>query len=133
MLGLDDGKSDHLGQWVFARGMDGTEIPDDDRTLLAFVLSARGAWDEQDDDTLMQILHEELEQTLARSLPRPAWHRAIRERRATFSCTPNLPRPAVNTRIPGLWLAGDYVCADYPATLEGAIRSGVAAARAILA
>ena len=133
MLGLDDGKSDHLGQWVFARGMDGTEIPDDDRTLLAFVLSARGAWDKQDDDTLMHILHEELEQTLGRSLPRPAWRRAIRERRATFSCTPNLPRPAVNTRIPGLWLAGDYVCADYPATLEGAIRSGVAAARAILA
>jgi uncharacterized protein with NAD-binding domain and iron-sulfur cluster len=81
----------------------------------------------------MHGLHRELEQTLGRSLPRPAWHRFIRERRATFSCCPNLPRPAAATRIPGLWLAGDYVCAGYPGTLEGAIRSGVAVARAILA
>ncbi len=125
MLGLDDGKSDRLGQWVFARNSD------DNRTLLAFVLSARGAWDEEDAETLMRILHGELEQALGRSLPQPAWHRVIRERRATFSCVPNLPRPAAKTAIPGLWLVGDYVCADYPATLEGAIRSGVAVARAI--
>ena len=125
MLGLDDGKSDRLGQWVFARNSD------DNRTLLAFVLSARGAWDEEDAETLMRILHGELEQTLGRSLPQAAWHRVIRERRATFSCMPNLPRPAARTPIPGLWLAGDYVCANYPATLEGAIRSGVAVARAI--
>ncbi|MEI8163470.1 MAG: FAD-dependent oxidoreductase, partial [Betaproteobacteria bacterium] len=31
-----------------------------------------------------------------------------------------------------VWLAGDYVAGDYPATLEGAVRSGVAAARAAL-
>ena len=79
----------------------------------------------------MRILHGELEQTLGRSLPQAAWHRVIRERRATFSCMPNLPRPAARTPIPGLWLVGDYVCANYPATLEGAIRSGVAVARAI--
>jgi monoamine oxidase len=35
--------------------------------------------------------------------------------------------------VPGLWLAGDYVAGEYPATLEGAVRSGVAAARQILA
>ena len=29
-------------------------------------------------------------------------------------------------------LAGDYVAGDYPATLEGAVRSGVAAARLLL-
>jgi len=39
---------------------------------------------------------------------------------------------AAETPIAGLWLAGDYVCADYPATLEGAIRSGVVVAEAIL-
>ena len=134
MLGLDDGRNDRLGQWVFARSMHSTDKPDADRaTILAFVLSARGAWDTHDADTLMHSLHRELEQTLGRSLPLPAWHRVIRERRATFSCRPNLPRPAAKTQIPGLWLAGDYVCADYPATLEGAIRSGVAVARAILA
>jgi uncharacterized protein with NAD-binding domain and iron-sulfur cluster len=57
----------------------------------------------------------------------------IRERRATFSSRPGLPRPAARTALAGLWLAGDYVpCADYPATLEAAVRSGVAAARGIL-
>jgi len=29
-------------------------------------------------------------------------------------------------------LAGDYVAGDYPATIEAAVRSGVAAARALL-
>jgi len=46
---------------------------------------------------------------------------------------PNLQRPASATGLPGLWLAGDYVASDYPATLEAAVRSGVAAAREILA
>ena len=45
----------------------------------------------------------------------------------------DMPRPATATALNSLWLAGDYVCADYPATLEGAVRSGVAAARALLA
>ena len=133
MLGLDDGTSGRLGQWVFRRTPEKAGSANGDQTILAFVLSARGAWDDADNDTLMQTLHGELEQTLGRPLPRPAWHRVIRERRATFSCRPNLPRPSTQTPLPGLWLAGDYVCADYPATLEGAVRSGVSAARAILA
>ncbi|HNH25332.1 MAG TPA: FAD-dependent oxidoreductase, partial [Accumulibacter sp.] len=33
----------------------------------------------------------------------------------------------------GLWLAGDYLCAEYPATLEAAMRSGVRVAAEILA
>ena len=54
------------------------------------------------------------------------------ERRATFACTPGLVRPAA-TVAPGLWAAGDYVDGPYPATLEGAVRSGRAAAAAALA
>ena len=133
MLGLDDGTRGRLGQWVFRRAPREPSGVNGIRTVLAFVLSARGAWDEADNDTLMLRLHGELEQTLAKQLPRPVWQRVIRERRATFSCRPNLPRPSARTPIRGLWLAGDYVCADYPATLEGAVRSGVSAAQAILA
>jgi monoamine oxidase len=36
------------------------------------------------------------------------------------------------TPLPGLLLAGDYVAGDYPATIEGAVRSGIAAARLAL-
>ena len=130
MLGLNGGSGDptgRLGQWVFDRGaLLGT------RGLMAFVLSASGNWETHDAATLMNRLHAELEETLARPLPPPHWHQLIRERRATFACHPKLPRPAPKTPQRGLWLAGDYVCADYPATLEGAIRSGIQAARGVL-
>ncbi len=49
------------------------------------------------------------------------------ERRATFACTPELQRPPAAI-APGLSAAGDYVAGPYPATLEGAVRSGLAAA-----
>ena len=127
MIGLDSLIGEHLGQWAFDRGTLGG-----DRGVIGFVLSARGAWDERDNDSLATALHSELEQALGRKLPPPLWHQVIRERRATFSCRPKLPRPAAQTPIQGLWLAGDYVCADYPATLEGAVRSGVAAATGAL-
>ena len=128
MLGLSDDAGEHLGQWAFDRGrLCGTP------GIIAFVLSARGRWDERDNMALMAALHRELEETLRQPLPQPAWHRTIRERRATFSCRPNLPRPAASTPLTGLWLAGDYICADYPATLEGAVRSGIEAAERILA
>lgn len=51
------------------------------------------------------------------------------EKRATFACTPGLARPPA-TIAPGLLACGDYVAGPYPATLEGAVLSGLAAARA---
>ncbi|WP_413763349.1 hydroxysqualene dehydroxylase HpnE [Variovorax sp. Varisp41] len=51
------------------------------------------------------------------------------EKRATFACTPGLARPPA-TIAPGLLACGDYVEGPYPATLEGAVLSGLAAARA---
>ena len=53
---------------------------------------------------------------------------SVVEKRATFACTPGLERPGAEM-APGLYAAGDYVQGPYPATLEGAVRSGVAAAR----
>ena len=50
------------------------------------------------------------------------------EKRATFACTPGLARPP--RRIaPGLLACGDYVAGPYPATREGAVLHGAAAAR----
>ncbi len=49
---------------------------------------------------------------------------AVVERRATFSCTPGLVRPGAHIG-PGLWACGDHVQGPYPATLEGAVRSGL--------
>ena len=52
------------------------------------------------------------------------------ERRATFACTAALLRPPMDIAA-GLLAAGDYVEGPYPATLEGSVRAGVRAARAV--
>jgi squalene-associated FAD-dependent desaturase len=60
--------------------------------------------------------------------------RIVKERRATFRATPAQlhRRPAsAATGWSNLRLAGDYVDTGLPATIEGAIRSGLAAAEAI--
>jgi squalene-associated FAD-dependent desaturase len=59
--------------------------------------------------------------------------RIIKEKRATFVQTPDNQsrRPPTATRWPNLFLAGDWTATGLPATIEGAIRSGFAAAAAI--
>ncbi|MET3516082.1 squalene-associated FAD-dependent desaturase [Pseudacidovorax sp. 1753] len=52
------------------------------------------------------------------------------EKRATFACRPGLVRPTMAV-APGLLACGDHVEGPYPATLEGAVRSGLAAAAAL--
>jgi hydroxysqualene dehydroxylase len=56
--------------------------------------------------------------------------KTIVEKRATFACTPGLVRPGMRV-ADNLLACGDYVDGPYPATLEGAVRSGLAAARAL--
>ena len=53
----------------------------------------------------------------------------VREPRATFSLAPGQPaRPASETGVRGLFLAGDWIDTGLPATIEGAVRSGHRAA-----
>jgi squalene-associated FAD-dependent desaturase len=65
--------------------------------------------------------------------PLPPWQ-IVKERRATFAATPGqlLKRPPAATRWANLVLAGDWTETGLPATIEGAIRSGVAAAEQLL-
>ena len=55
-----------------------------------------------------------------------------REREATFAPAPGSGRlrPGPVTRAPGIHLAGAWTATGWPATMEGAVRSGLAAARA---
>lgn len=57
-----------------------------------------------------------------------------REREATFRPGPGSGalRPGTRTRAPGLFLAGAWTDTGWPATMEGAVRSGDRAARAVL-
>jgi squalene-associated FAD-dependent desaturase len=57
----------------------------------------------------------------------------IKELRGTFSARPGLEqlRPGPHTRLPNLFLAGDWTRSGWPATMEGAVRSGYLAAEAV--
>ena len=58
----------------------------------------------------------------------------IKEAAATFSPQPGVDRwrPIQRTSIGGLFLAGDWTATGWPATMEGAVRSGYLAAEAVL-
>jgi uncharacterized protein with NAD-binding domain and iron-sulfur cluster len=58
-----------------------------------------------------------------------------KERAATFRATPGTARlrPPARTSVPGLALAGAWTDTGWPATMEGAVRSGRAAATVALA
>jgi zeta-carotene desaturase len=57
----------------------------------------------------------------------------VKEVRATYSAAPGLEqlRPGNPTRFPNLFLAGDWTQSGWPATMEGAVRSGYLAAEAV--
>lgn len=106
-------------EWVFRK-----------RGVLSVTVSAA--------DALVDTAAEELAPALWEDLARAYGfgdyylppYRVIKERRATFRATPAqlLRRPAARTLWNNLLLAGDYVDTGLPATIEGAIRSGLAAA-----
>ncbi len=123
---LDDAASNHWGQFVFDRG----QLDPGQAGLLAVVVSASANAIELGQPTLIASLCRQLAQSLQDpALAQPRWSKIISEKRATFSCTPSLARPAAGTGLDNLVLAGDYVAGDYPATLESAIQSGIQAAR----
>jgi squalene-associated FAD-dependent desaturase len=61
--------------------------------------------------------------------------RVVTETMATFSAVPGVDasRPPQRTALPGLYWAGDWTATGWPATMEGAVRSGYLAAEAVLA
>lgn len=113
------GLTDATSQWVFDRG-----ILCDQKNLIAVIVSAEGKHQKLTQDELAFEVAKELNHAFP-SLQKPLWHKVIAEKRATFSCVPKLERPTNRTSLPNLYFAGDYTYPDYPATIEGAVRSGV--------
>jgi squalene-associated FAD-dependent desaturase len=121
MLGLHQ----RISQWLFDKGQIAGQ-----HGLIASVISAQGLHQDLSQHELAQKVIGELHAEFGFT-DKPLWFKVIAEKRATFACTPNLTRPNQQTPLPCLLLAGDYTKGDYPATLEGAVQSGLRCAALI--
>ncbi len=115
-----------LAQWAFDHAIA------DRPGRIAIVLSAAGDCLRLDHETLAARVAGELA-THFPDWPPPAATHVIREKHATFACTVGIEdcRPPMRTPLTNCLLAGDAVANGWPATLEGAVVNGLAAARAI--
>ncbi len=122
MLGLHQ----RYSQWLFDKGQIAGQ-----HGLIASVISAEGIHQDLSQDVLASKVIAELSDEFGIT-EAPQWYKVIAEKRATFCCSPDLSRPHQVTALPQILLAGDYTTGDYPATLEGAVMSGVRCAAAVL-
>ncbi len=121
LLGLIGG----IAEWIFLR---------DD--VASVTVSAADGLAEEDTSAIAARVWPEVARALALPL-RPGGgvpaYRVLKERRATFAQTPAALalRPKTCTRFANLFLAGDWTDTGLPATIEGAVLSGQAAAKAV--
>ena len=121
------GFDDALTQWLFDRHHCGQP------GVMAAVISCEGIHADWSREQITNRVKEEIDARFPElGDVKESW--LIHEKRATFAASVGLNRlrPANQTAVDGLWLAGDYTATGYPATLEGALISGVASARGII-
>ncbi len=120
--------------WLFDKGPD--ELG---RQHVHAVISAADDWMELDEAAIVQRVLADLWWALPQSRGlQPVGFRSVKERRATIAATPAVqavrPGPssdAVRGGVDNLYLAGDWCGTGWPATMEGAVRSGYSAAAAV--
>jgi squalene-associated FAD-dependent desaturase len=121
---------DGVGQWVFNRGAaDGGEF------YVQVVVSAARQFRGLGREEVQRRVAEEM----GRLFPAAAGAtlrraRVVTEHAATFSAVPGVDqwRPAQASPVENLFVAGDWTATGWPATMEGAVRSGYLAAEALL-
>jgi zeta-carotene desaturase len=125
---------DCVGQWVFTRGEVRGEVRPGEHYLQVVVSAARqfrGLGHEEVQRRIVAELAELFPAAMPTALRRA---RVVTEHEATFSAVPGVDRwrPVQMSPLANLFLAGDWTATDWPATMEGAVRSGYLAAEAIL-
>ena len=120
-------------QWIFDRT---TAAGVSSGQYLAISLSAAADWQQRKAAEIEEIFVAELARLLPRAEPRRVQRVLVtREPHATFAQLPGqlMRRPVNRTAAPRLVVAGAWTRTGWPATMEGAVRSGQAAARELLA
>ncbi len=110
-------------QWVFNR----TRIEEtrEQGVHISTVISAGYDAVERSNEEIIEMTLDDLTSVFGQ-IARPSHAVVIREKRATFSLTPEAEalRPPQKTAIRNLFLAGDWTHTGYPATIESAVISG---------
>lgn len=134
MMLREDAARGHAGQWLFDRAQLAGNAKAGE---LAVVASAAVGMSERNRRQVIEALIDQVaEQAAAHPLrlppmPEVAAAELFIEKRATFAAVPGLTRPLNTTPWPTLALAGDWTDTGYPGVLEGAVRSGLQAARVL--
>lgn len=116
------------GQWVFNHAaMPGSEF----KNMISVTISYANRLQHHSKELIMDAITKQVNYQAQTPLPPIIARELITEKRATFVAKTGLERPQTNTPWRGIQLAGDWVQNEYPAVLEGAVRSGIAAANAI--
>ncbi len=126
-----------LSQWVFPKhDYASSSAIEDNEHYYQIVISASRRLPRGDTSTLMQMLKEDL----AAVFPKASTANLLRmqvvtDPQAVYSVgiDSSLLRPTTSVAGTNVWLAGDWIQTGWPATMEGAIRSGWIAAENILA
>lgn len=125
---------DRMSQWLFARPV----VMEDTETLVyryQIVISASRNLARQSQSEIVTEVMRDLGAVWPVARSAVVLHsRIVTEKRAVFSVTPGVDelRPSQQTFLPNLNLAGDWTQTGWPATMEGAVRSGYLAADNIL-
>jgi zeta-carotene desaturase len=116
---------DRTMQWMFNKH--------DGRHIQLVVSASRSMVNMSKDEIVALALRELVEFFPAAAGARLKRAHVVKEVRATFSARPGIVRPPVRTNEPNIFIAGDWTNSGWPATMEGAVRSGYLAAEAAAA
>jgi squalene-associated FAD-dependent desaturase len=121
---------DCVGQWVFNRG----PVAPGEYYVQVVMSASRQLRDLRHDEIRCRIIDEMSRLFSAATASKLIRSRVVIEHAATFSCVPSVDtwRPSQKTPLDNLFLAGDWTSTGWPATMEGAVRSGYLAAEAVL-
>jgi squalene-associated FAD-dependent desaturase len=125
-------------QWIFNKSMlygEQKGTSNNQEQYLQMVISASYELLKKSRQEIIDLCLREVRQTLPRAQAAQLMKSTvIKEVAATFSPQPGVDRwrPKQETKIPGLFFAGDWTATGWPATMEGAVRSGYLAAEAVL-
>ncbi len=130
---------DCLSQWMFNRSRI-MQQPSNNGYYYQIVISAsRRLRSEERQGRLQEDVIAEVVTELTRIWPETQQaklihSRMVTEHQAVFSVKPGIEelRPSQRTEVAGLYLAGDWTSTGWPATMEGAVRSGLKAAEFVL-